>query len=316
VLQANLFTNLLRQPTTVDENQNANEKEQKEAIPFVKQQTAEDITPEASTLVSAEVKEQTPTLSTQPQTDSMEVHKHPHHVMHKKKWNEYLLEFFMLFLAVFLGFVAENIRETIAEGHREKQFMESMLNDLRLDTAYASGCIQIIDGRISAIDSTANYFMANQNASSVPFNMVRQMKRSGWDRMFIEHTGTIDELKYSGGLRLIHNRQIVDSIESYYQQIIRFTGSGHLNYRTAQDRYWQLAENLLDFFSRNEYEQKTDTTATGKVGIHASFLNEYLNDLLQLKSSANNDRKNDVAVIAKAKNLINLIQNKYNLEDE
>ena len=39
---------------------------------------------------------------------NMEVNKHPHHVTHKKKWTEYLLEFFMLFLAVFLGFVAEN----------------------------------------------------------------------------------------------------------------------------------------------------------------------------------------------------------------
>ncbi len=38
----------------------------------------------------------------QPSTN-MEVH-HPHHVTHKKKWTEYLLEFFMLFLAVFLGF--------------------------------------------------------------------------------------------------------------------------------------------------------------------------------------------------------------------
>ena len=33
----------------------------------------------------------------------MEVHKHPHHITHKKKWIEYLLEFFMLFLAVFLA---------------------------------------------------------------------------------------------------------------------------------------------------------------------------------------------------------------------
>jgi hypothetical protein len=41
----------------------------------------------------------------------MEVHKHPHHVTHKKKWGEYLLEFFMLFLAVFLGFVAENFEK-------------------------------------------------------------------------------------------------------------------------------------------------------------------------------------------------------------
>jgi len=35
------------------------------------------------------------------ETETMEVHKHPHHVTHKKKWGEYLLEFFMLFLAVF-----------------------------------------------------------------------------------------------------------------------------------------------------------------------------------------------------------------------
>ncbi len=27
-------------------------------------------------------------------TTNMEVHKHPHHVTHKKKWGEYLLEFF------------------------------------------------------------------------------------------------------------------------------------------------------------------------------------------------------------------------------
>ncbi len=33
----------------------------------------------------------------------MEVHKHPHHVTHKKKWGEYLLEFIMLFLAVWMG---------------------------------------------------------------------------------------------------------------------------------------------------------------------------------------------------------------------
>ena len=49
----------------------------------------------------------TDTINTNPQTETMEVHKHPHHVTHKKKWSEYLLEFLMLFLAVFLGFLAE-----------------------------------------------------------------------------------------------------------------------------------------------------------------------------------------------------------------
>ena len=38
----------------------------------------------------------------------MEVHHHSHH---PKKWKEYLTEFLMLFLAVSMGFVAENLRE-------------------------------------------------------------------------------------------------------------------------------------------------------------------------------------------------------------
>src|SRR6476660_6184589 len=62
------------------------------------------------------------------ETENMEVHKHPHHVTHKKKWGEYLLEFLMLFLAVFLGFVAENIREHIAEGNRAKEYALLMID--------------------------------------------------------------------------------------------------------------------------------------------------------------------------------------------
>ena len=69
------------------------------------------------------------------ETENMEVHKHPHHVMHKKKWLEYLLEFFMLFLAVFLGFIAENIREHTVEKGRAKEYAQSLYKDLQNDTA-------------------------------------------------------------------------------------------------------------------------------------------------------------------------------------
>ena len=44
----------------------------------------------------------------------MEVH-HPHHPTHKIKWSEYIIEFVMLFAAVTLGFIAENIRERNTE---------------------------------------------------------------------------------------------------------------------------------------------------------------------------------------------------------
>lgn len=62
----------------------------------------------------------------------MEVH-HPHHPTHKKKWSEYLLEFFMLFLAVTLGFFAENIREHLAENEKKKELLIAVAEDFTKD---------------------------------------------------------------------------------------------------------------------------------------------------------------------------------------
>ena len=63
----------------------------------------------------------------------MEVHAHSHG--ERKKWTHYLWEFLMLFLAVFCGFLAENQREHMVENKREKEYMQSLMEDLRTDTA-------------------------------------------------------------------------------------------------------------------------------------------------------------------------------------
>jgi hypothetical protein len=66
----------------------------------------------------------------------METHTHYLHEAQAKKWTHYLFEFLMLFLAVFLGFVAENVREGVIEKHREQQYMQSMNEDLKGDTVH------------------------------------------------------------------------------------------------------------------------------------------------------------------------------------
>ena len=247
----------------------------------------------------------------------MEIHKHPHHVTHKKKFGEYLLEFLMLFLAVFLGFVAENIRENFTEHHREEEFMLSLVNDLKLDTSYANGCVRIIDLRILAIDSTLDYFSAHHTVTTVPLSTIRQMKRSLWDRVFIEHTGTIDQLRNSGGLRLIHNRKIVDSIESYYQQLVRFAILGRQHYIDNQNRAYDLEGKVYNAFDNAKFYQHSKATDdTSRMAINSSYLNEYLNLILHLKSSALNDKKNDMAVTSEATHLIALIKNQYHFENE
>src|SRR6478609_4573374 len=95
----------------------------------------------------------TETINQNLETENMEVHKHPHHVTHKKKWGEYLLEFLMLFLAVFLGFVAENIREHTVEKNRAKELAQSMLEDLKKDTAALHTAITFSYKKLSACDS-------------------------------------------------------------------------------------------------------------------------------------------------------------------
>ena len=45
-------------------------------------------------------------------TENMEVHKHPHHVTHKKKLGEYLLEFLMIFFCSNHGVYCREYPET------------------------------------------------------------------------------------------------------------------------------------------------------------------------------------------------------------
>jgi hypothetical protein len=46
----------------------------------------------------------------------MEVHHHPQ--VERKSFNEYILEGLMIFLAVTMGFFAENIRENISDNEK------------------------------------------------------------------------------------------------------------------------------------------------------------------------------------------------------
>ncbi|MEJ0079946.1 MAG: hypothetical protein WDM78_03045 [Puia sp.] len=97
----------------------------------------------------------------QNESENMEVHKHPHHVTHKKKWIEYLLEFFMLFLAVFLGFIAENIRENAIEHERAKEYANLLIEDLSADTAQLSTAAHVMNLIIMAGDSLGNLLSKN-----------------------------------------------------------------------------------------------------------------------------------------------------------
>ena len=63
----------------------------------------------------------------------------------------------MLFLAVFCGFLAENQREHFVEHDREKQFMESLIEDLENDTIELRRAIIKADSVASYVDSAVMF---------------------------------------------------------------------------------------------------------------------------------------------------------------
>ena len=64
----------------------------------------------------------------------MEVHHHPDLNHKNKNFKEYFLEFLMIFLAVTMGFFAENIREYFSNNEIVTQLTQQLVQELKKDT--------------------------------------------------------------------------------------------------------------------------------------------------------------------------------------
>jgi hypothetical protein len=147
----------------------------------------------------------------------MEVHKHPHHVMHKKKWNEYLLEFFMLFLAVFLGFVAENLREHFIEHKRANLFAFSMVDDLASDTVELKDYAKYMSYAAYNLDTLMQLLSANKLGEIPSGKLYWYGLWGGAHRTFVPNDATFQQMKSSGSLRYFTNKSISQKVAQYDQ---------------------------------------------------------------------------------------------------
>jgi hypothetical protein len=247
----------------------------------------------------------------------MEVHHHSHH---PKKWKEYITEFFMLFLAVTLGFLAENIREHQIEKHRERQYMESFIIDLESDVTNILEGMPRKEGRLQAIDTLFQYFNANPNVKAVPAIIIKKMKRAAWDRTYIRNTTTINQLKNSGGLRLIRNRAVADSIAFYDWRWSRLEYYRE-TYISNQKEIYHLEEKIIEakdmlpfLISNDSLTNDKSSPDKGIIRIKNEYLNEYLNLLARQYIFTKQDRESYNRVLNQSRTLINLIRKEYDLK--
>ena len=247
----------------------------------------------------------------------MEVHHHSHH---PKKWKEYITEFLMLFLAVSLGFMAENIREHQIEQNREKQYMVSFVADLESDIVNILEGMPRKDARMKAIDTLFQYFNENPNVTAVPAIIVKKMKRAAFDRSYVRNTTTINQLKNSGNLRLIRNRRVVDSIASYDWRWSRMEYYRE-TYISNQKDIYQLEEQIIEatdiigyFIKNDSLTSENSSPKTGNIRIRREKLNSYLNLLARQLIVTKIDKENYLKVAVMSRDLINNIKQEYNLK--
>ena len=152
------------------------------------------------------------------ESSNMEVHHHPH-IHHKKKWQDYLFEFFMLFLAVSAGFFVENLREHYVEHERAKEYAAMLRKDLASDTT--------IMNIISAYrnEQSKRYAALKYLMDSVPLEKINQIQflslaeSAGRYLHLIPNNGTLQQLKSSGSLRYFTDTSLVYTLTSYEEDL-------------------------------------------------------------------------------------------------
>jgi hypothetical protein len=178
----------------------------------------------------------------------MDVHHHPQ--VEKKGFKAYFLEFLMIFLAVTLGFFAENLRERISDRSREKEYVTSLVEELQYDTAQYNSSLNKVKMLGPLLDSC--YINVKQAAR---FNYTLFAR---WNTP-VNEVGfrynptlpTIEQLKTSGNLRLLHNRYVIKKMLEY-ESFIHGDYLHHYNsVDEATNQVYRLEDQLCDYADFN-----------------------------------------------------------------
>ena len=131
----------------------------------------------------------------------------------------YFFEFFMMFLALYLGFLAENLRERQVEKKQERVYMQNMLEDLRADivlsTDYTKNNLVVFE----LIDTLVQLIKSPERKQSITkLAYAARMVLPQFKQLFLTER-TFEQMKSSGTLRLISSQPVANSISYYYHSV-------------------------------------------------------------------------------------------------
>jgi hypothetical protein len=256
----------------------------------------------------------------------MEVHHHAH--TSRKKWTHYFWEFFMLFLAVTLGFFVENQREHYIEKKRVKQYARSLSYDLGKDTANMLYIIGRINAIIKSTDSLSMYLKIKKNTEIRNIDLfaltsVDRYPAYRWSR------STLEQIKNSGSLRYFED-SIIKSI-SYYDALSRHMDEDHQQDEEMLNEASKLKNHLInmdypDKFYDNLYSGTDSMMKTAYfidysmkdslklLNTDPAALQLFVNEKLSTRRNLSARVRELNQLITMARDLISLLKKEYHLK--
>jgi len=242
----------------------------------------------------------------------MEVHHHPN--VEKKNFKEYFLEFLMIFLAVTLGFFAEQLRENFVDHHLEKQYIQSLYEDLQTDTARLAFVINGDTRKINAFENLSGcYDTVSKNVKDG--NCMEELIKYSRYNLNFETTGrTIQQLANAGGYRLL-SKEDADSIIVYEGLVKTYYNFESTIFQEAQDNVRNTLNMLLGFKANEQLMNNTTRDQSSLIFLGDKILlNKCFNEFLLYQKVTTTQRNLLNGILKKGNRLINYYKNKYHLE--
>jgi len=244
----------------------------------------------------------------------MEVHHHPavHH--EEKHFKDYFLEFLMIFLAVTMGFLAENFREYITDKNNVSDLAGQLKEDLVNDTTKLQRLVGFQQLQLRRADSLSGIL-------SLPPDRIDYMKLQNMivdcERLdfFYPSTGAMSSIKKDLHLKKFVKTKIAMHIDLYEKDIVV------LDKFEARDIDY-MTKYLESFISNHFTSENANAAITRSPVLNGNLRNLKPADLVQLSVDINLIKAYNLRLIsqcekikADAAEFIQFINKTYRLEE-
>jgi len=235
----------------------------------------------------------------------MEVHHHPQLEHKPKPWKEYILEYIMIFLAVTTGFFAESLREHINDRAKEKEYLVSLVSELKSDTAGYSQSLQKVmimrpqlDSLYVNVTEASRYNYVLEGKWNTPVNEANVM--------YLPALTIIQQLKSSGNLRLIDKKDIGSKIIKYETFIEGPYKNLVAGLDVAAEKLYNLEDDLCD---ESEFNKKVNDNIINHISNDSLGTTGYYNMTLKIRDAEKLNQLANSAINYNARNwgYINLL---------